>query len=183
MNLLEQATAAGVTGFLHCNELDMLAELAAGRNVLEIGSFKGLSAWGMAKTALSVTCVDTFSANDAGQQQEAHLTTLEAFRAATDHLPNVSYIIGTSEEVATRLRGPYGMIFLDAMHTYEDVRDDIRRWMPRLRRGGLMVFHDYGHDDFPGVRQAVDERFGPPLGERGAEGAQWIVTLRWVQKA
>lgn len=175
MNLLEQAEAAGVTGFLHCNELEKLAELASGRHVLEVGSFKGLSAWGMAKTALSVTCVDTFCANDAGQQQQADLTTLAAFRAATDHLPNVSYIIGTSEEVAQRLRGPYDMVFLDAMHTYQDVRDDIRRWMPRLRRGGWFVFHDYGHHDFPGVKQAVDERFGSLEHQRE-------ITLAWVQK-
>src|SRR6186713_1466154 len=47
VNMLELAARIGVEGFLHCEELNKLIELAVNRDVLEVGSFRGLSAWGM----------------------------------------------------------------------------------------------------------------------------------------
>lgn len=177
MNLLELAESIGVQGFLHCEELQKLVELAANRDVLEIGSFKGLSAWGMAITAKSVTCVDTFRANSAGQVQLPDHTTLIDFVAATKRYSNVGFWAETSEE-ASRINGDriYDMIFLDAMHTYEDVKADIARWWPRVREGGIFVMHDYRHWDFPDVERAADEFFGV-----APEGST-LITLRWVEK-
>lgn len=177
MNLFERAREAGVEGFLHCAELEKLAELASGRDVLEVGSFRGLSAWGMAQTARTLHCIDTFRAWTNGQTQGQEITTLEDFRRATAGFSNVTYGVSTSEE-AERLiasRGyTYDFIFLDAMHTYEDVKADIARWLPRLRLGGVLALHDYGHHDFPGVKQAADEAFGP------ATDTSVCITLRWV---
>lgn len=176
MNLLERATAIGVKGFLHSSELEQLCDLACGKDVLEVGSFCGLSAWGMALTAKSLWCVDTFSANSAGQQQMRNLTTLDDFLQATGRYKNVSHFVGTSEQAATVpfIPSEFDMIFLDAMHTYEDVKADIERWYPRLREGGTFAAHDYGHGDFPGVKQAIDEWFGPLQNT--------VVTLGWVSK-
>lgn len=184
MNLLEQAETQGITGFLHPAELEKLAELATGRDVLEIGSYRGLSAWGMAQTAKTVTCVDTFRAWTNGQTQntiEEGLTTFDAFLRAVQGFSNVYFYQGTSEAIAgswTELqRGrQFDMIFLDAMHTYEDVKADILRWMPHLREGGIMAFHDYGHGDFPGVKQAVDELITYPPDEEP------LITLAWWTK-
>lgn len=185
MNLLERATAIGIEGFLHCDELEKLADLACGKDVLEIGSFRGLSAWGMASVARSLWCVDTFSANSAGQQQMGHLTTLLDFERAIGRFKNVQYFIGTSAQ-AEKVGEPllrsvqpfeqFDFIFLDAMHTYESVKEDIERWWPRVKTGGIMAFHDYGHSDFPGVKRAVDEKFGE------APDGTVIVTLRWITK-
>ena len=165
MNLLERAASIGVEGFMHPNELEKLAELATGNDVLEIGSFKGLSTWAMALVAKSVMSVDTHKANSAGQFQVNEHTTLEDFRRAISGLNNVAYYVGSSEDAHRNgLVSPHctewNMIFLDAMHTYEDVKADIERWYPVLKQGGLMVFHDYDHPHFPGVKQAVDERLG-----------------------
>lgn len=174
MNALERATAIGVEGFLHCSELEALMNLASGQDVLEIGSFKGLSAWGMASVARTLRCVDTFRANSAGQEQMQQMTTFTEFKMATSRYSNVSEFIGTSEAAAQFLHDDYDFIFLDAMHTYGDVKADIERWWPRVREGGTMAFHDYGHEHFPGVKQAVDERFGvlPNV----------VVTLGWIHK-
>lgn len=176
MNLLELGLKIGVEGFLHCNELDKLVELAANRDVLEVGSFKGLSAWGMAISARTLTCVDTFKANSAGQFQLSNLTTLDDFKKATARFNNVAHFVGSSQEAsATFTVGvTWDMIFLDAMHTYEDVKADIDRWWPRVWPGGLMAFHDYGHHDFPGVKKAVDERFPAVDGT--------VITLAWIVK-
>lgn len=183
MNLLELAESIGVTGFLHCAELDKLVELAANRDVLEVGSYRGLSAWVMAITAKSLMCVDSFRACSNGQRQEAEITTLEPFREAIRRYVNVGYITATSEEAERTLslsrpdlRTMFDMIFLDAMHEYEEVVADNERWWPHLKPGGLFVWHDYGHGDFEGVKRAVDERFGP-----APEGTT-LVTLRWIEK-
>lgn len=172
MNLLETATSIGVKGFLHPSELEKLAELAANRDVLEIGAFCGLSAWGMAITAKSVLSIDTFAANSAGQQQMPHFTTLDEYQNAIARFSNVRWLVATSQTAV--VEQSFDMIFLDAMHTYEDVRDDIERWFPKLHAGGVMAFHDYGHDHFPGVKQAVDERFG--------ELTNREITLGWLFK-
>lgn len=48
-------------------------------------------------------------------------------------------------------------VFIDAGHTYEDVKKDIITWLPKLRENAIMAGHDYLDANFPGVRQAVDE--------------------------
>lgn len=177
MDFVELGLKIGVEGFLHSSELSKLIELAAGRDVLEVGSFKGLSAWGMGFVAKSLVCCDTFKANSAGQQQMPEFTTLADFQRATRRYNHVEVIPTASEVAVGVLAGrTFDMIFLDAMHTLEDVRADTERWWPSLRPGGVFVYHDFAHGDFPGVEQAVNERFGPP-----AEGTT-LLTLRWIEK-
>ena len=176
MDLLATTKALGIEGFIHPVECDRLAELATNRDVLELGSFKGMSAFCMAITAKSLMCCDTFAANSAGQEQMESVQTLDDFRAATARFLNVSYRIYSSETAADCLTDDYDLIFLDAMHTYEDVLADITRWWPRIRPGGVLALHDYGHSHFPGVELAADEIFGP-----APEGTT-VVTLRWIHK-
>jgi len=49
------------------------------------------------------------------------------------------------------------LVFIDADHTYEGVYKDILAWLPKVRVGGTMLFHDFAHHAWPGVRQAVTE--------------------------
>lgn len=53
--------------------------------------------------------------------------------------------------------GSLDFVFIDADHTYEGVSADIRDWKPKIRRGGLLMGHDYNPSTFPGVVQAVNE--------------------------
>lgn len=50
-------------------------------------------------------------------------------------------------------------VYIDAEHSYNGVYTDICTWFPKIRIGGLIAGHDYGHSNFPGVKQAVDEFF------------------------
>ena len=51
-------------------------------------------------------------------------------------------------------------VFIDGLHTYEGVKEDIGVWVPKLRKpGGLLIFNDYGNVEFPGVTRAADEFF------------------------
>ncbi len=50
------------------------------------------------------------------------------------------------------------MVFIDADHTYNAVRDDIAAWLPKIRIGGIISGHDFGLR-FIGVVMAVHEAF------------------------
>lgn len=39
--------------------------------------------------------------------------------------------------------GYFDLIYIDADHTYESVVQDIKAWMPKVRKGGILAGHDY----------------------------------------
>lgn len=50
-------------------------------------------------------------------------------------------------------------LFIDGLHTYQGVRDDVKAWSSKMRNGGIIMFNDYepGGGFFPGVKKAADE--------------------------
>ena len=100
MDLFELTQKMGINGFMHPNELDKLIELSCHKDCLEVGSFKGLSAFCIAFMAKSLLCVDTFKANSAGQVQVNELTTFEEFERSVSRYNHVRWHIGTSWEAA-----------------------------------------------------------------------------------
>lgn len=152
-----------VPGWLTHAEGMKLAEIARDRVVLEMGSYKGRSACYMAGPATELHCVDTFRADDGGQDQTG------------DTLPEFERNIrenGFSEKVVVHRKlsteaaehfedESLDVVFVDAMHDRQSVLADIDAYWPKLRLGGTMCFHDYCRR-WPGVVEAVNERFGGP---------------------
>lgn len=72
-------------------------------------------------------------------------------------------VIGKSAETANNFPDEYfDLVYIDADHTYESVKDDISTWFPKVKIGGWITGHDYvdGYDGDPyeyGVIQAVNE--------------------------
>ncbi len=66
----------------------------------------------------------------------------------------------TSSESASKLikDNSIDIIFLDADHAYESVKQDIELWYPKLKKDGILAIHDYQIKYF-GVIKAVTERF------------------------
>jgi predicted O-methyltransferase YrrM len=56
----------------------------------------------------------------------------------------VRFVRATSLEASSSLSLPQkaDLVFIDAVHSYEAVRDDMLAWAPRLRPGGILAFHD-----------------------------------------
>jgi predicted O-methyltransferase YrrM len=50
---------------------------------------------------------------------------------------------------------PVQLLFIDSSHERESVVTAFRAWRAALASDALVVFHDYGHPDYPGVRDAV----------------------------
>lgn len=49
--------------------------------------------------------------------------------------------------------GSLDLVFIDAIHTYKSVTRDIRAWLPKVRKGGMI-----SGDDFTGAHGAVVSR-------------------------
>jgi predicted O-methyltransferase YrrM len=50
------------------------------------------------------------------------------------------------------------LVFIDALHDYEHVKQDIALWWPKVRIGGILSGHDFNHK-WPGCERAVAESF------------------------
>lgn len=137
------------------DEVARLVELAAGKVVLEIGSYLGHSTVAMAHVAERVYAVDWHRGDaHAGSEETMHpfLDNLEANGVRDKVIAH----IGRSEDILPLFRaGSFDMAFIDAYHTTEAVLRDIDMVMPLVHVHGIVAFHDYGDERF-GVTEAVD---------------------------
>ena len=53
-------------------------------------------------------------------------------------------------------RGLVDMVFVDGDHSTKGITRDITAWLPHIKVGGIIAFHDYG-DRWPRVVQVVDK--------------------------
>jgi len=77
--------------------------------------------------------------------------------------PELSVLRMTSLMASKVFRSYYfDMVFIDAVHSYKNTKQDIRIWEPLIRPGGVLCGHDY-RKRFKGVVDAVDELIGKDL--------------------
>ena len=54
-------------------------------------------------------------------------------------------------------------VYIDANHSYEGCKEDIKTWYPKVKKGGILAGHDYLNgimdNTLFGVKRAVDEVF------------------------
>jgi predicted O-methyltransferase YrrM len=92
----------------------------------------------------------------------------------------VDVVVQTSNDAAKTLAPePIRLLYIDGLHTYEGVHDDITTWVPRVVPGGVIVFDDYFNTNSGvGVHQAVDELLAS--GQVSELHASYLLT--WVTK-
>ncbi len=112
--------------------------------------------------------IDTFKGTD---DEELHQNIVGAFNGdifyefidntvLSDNYGMFDIIKDTSHNAANQFQNnSIDYIMLDAGHSYEDVRDDIRLWYNKVKPGGTISGDDYGGSFFPGVTRAVNEFF------------------------
>jgi predicted O-methyltransferase YrrM len=52
---------------------------------------------------------------------------------------------------------PVDLLYIDSSHMREQTIAEVRAWRPYLRPGAPVLFDDYAHPDYPGVRDAIEE--------------------------
>lgn len=136
-------------------EAAVLIQLASGKRVLEIGSLPGFSTIVLANVAEIVHSVDPHE----GYPEIAPKSTLVPFLENLQRYgvrDKVVVHVDTAARVLPAFRrGYFDFAFVDAMGTYEVTKQCILD--AYLHTDGYLLVHDYGHPEWPGAKQAIDE--------------------------
>jgi predicted O-methyltransferase YrrM len=67
------------------------------------------------------------------------------------------------------------LVYIDAAHDYENTATDIRTWLPKVRKGGILAGHDYRYDPQIQVYEAVNEIFGQDYKIETYPDSSWTI--------
>lgn len=115
-----------------------------------------------------VTSIDLAPADDAALDEALERSGLA---------PRVELRVGDANEL--QVPGRLDFVLIDGDHSFEGARRDVNRWVPRLREGGLAVFHDMARTrlgatqvaDLKALEEALRALSPPPLEEQAAAGS------------
>ena len=167
--------ATGTNGLLN-----LIKELGdnSEKTMIEIGSFVGESTVLFAQSFKKVIAVDPFlegyDETDTTSYQFDFDNVYQTYLDRTSSYSNIQTIVDTSDNAVKELNGEtYDFIYIDGIHTYQQVKMDIQNYLPLVKKDGIIGGHDYvnsGH--LVGVYQAVNEMFGKP--DKVFEDNSWI---------
>jgi predicted nucleic acid-binding Zn-ribbon protein len=117
--------------------------------LVELGTHFGESYFGFCQAiqAQGSDCrafaVDSWTGDtQTGQYGPEVFEEVSAFNAA--HYPSFSTLLRMSFDEASPLFGDetIDLLHLDGCHTYEAIQHDFTRWFPKVKAGGVILFHD-----------------------------------------
>lgn len=133
---------------------------------VEIGSWLGKSSSFMAveiansNKKIDFFCVDTWNGSEEHQNEDIIIKDelFNTFLKNTEPVKNYIKTIRKSSEEASKdfEDNSLDFIFIDAGHSYEDVKNDLDKWYPKLKENGIIAGHDFSQA-WPGVIMAVNE--------------------------
>lgn len=153
---------------------DMISKLESGSHIVEVGAWKGASTSFLAVEAINsgknikIDVVDTWKGNTdssiAAYVHDLNINNGDMFPVFDDNIRRVKYAINSirlnSIEAAKKYNdNSLDFVFFDAANDYEDVKQNINSWLPKIKDGGYIGGHNYDHPSLPGVSQAVNEIF------------------------
>jgi len=119
--------------------------------VVDLGTFMGRSAAILSLKAEKVFTIDRFihRAEFADYNYNKVCANLAPFL--------ISVLRGQKNRVALRFADEGAdVLFIDANHSYDFVKRDFLSWLPKVKKGGCILFHDYV-DLWPDVQKFVNE--------------------------
>lgn len=127
----------------------LLGALGAASRVAEIGTAAG---WTTACIALAQAGREVHSWDvEAHPERDRYLALMDAADRARVHLHDRPGGLGPADPP------PVDAVFIDSSHELDETMATFRTWEPAVSPGGVIAFHDYDDDDYPGVTEAVAE--------------------------
>lgn len=137
---------------------------------VEIGTWKGASIRiinaAKSKKKGKVFTIDNFRTDIFPSGRGVKEETIEYLKKE-----KVTLLIGESEDAAkTWSEGVIDFLFIDGDHRYEGVAADIKNWLPYVRKGGKVLFHDYdSHEDVTkAIHRAIEDKLIEPIKKVGS---------------
>lgn len=168
-----------LTGWMSMKELTFLYTSAKDmESVVELGSWKGKSTHALCSSKCPrVVAIDTWqgsAAEPAAHQQAKDGSVLTEFKRNLAGFDNLEMVVSDINDVVDNYKdNEFDMVFIDAGHTYEEVKNDIRKWKGKAKI--LLCGHDY-MSEWQGVMQAVDEELGGP------DEIHDTIWVKWMNK-
>lgn len=123
--------------------------------VINIGAGAGTSGLAMAEARLDL--IKNIYTIDVAEDNRILGLVAERNSFSKYHVPLVNQIHDDSYNVGMCWdKGPVDMVFVDGDHSVYAVERDIQAWLPHIKDGGFMLFHDYNHAMYSGLKPAVD---------------------------
>jgi predicted O-methyltransferase YrrM len=142
----------------------MVNKFLDGSHFVEVGTWLGKSAAYLAveiinsNKKIKFDCVDLWENNEEYKDMQVVRENkfYETFLKNIDPIKEYINPIKLSSLEAAKLYDDNSLdfIFIDASHIYENVKNDIEAWYPKLKSGGVLAGHDYACSD---VEKAVRE--------------------------
>ena len=140
----------------------LLANMPKDGTFVELGAWLGKSSAYLCDTATyqEIIIIDTWkgSLNELTTTHKL-ATEVDIYKVFVQNMGSRKYkaIKATSKAVSKKFANEsLDVVFIDLTHTYEAVKEDIRLWLPKVKKGGYIAGDDY-HEHWKGVIQAVDE--------------------------
>lgn len=138
------------------------------KTMIEIGSYAGESSVMFAEHFGQVICIDPFmddyDPNDLVNGFAKMDVVEKRFDCNIQGFNNILKFKMTSDEAINHVikmneypKTNFSFVYIDALHTYDQVKKDIENYMPIIVDGGFIGGHDY-HPNHPEVMRAVDEK-------------------------
>jgi glycosyltransferase involved in cell wall biosynthesis len=172
--------APNVDGWMTFEELQYLYEMAGSHKCIgELGSWKGRSTNALATACKGIVyAIDTWNGskelrddtNWMAKQEDIFATFLKNTEQFTNIITNRKAGMEACHDYEDK---SFDAVFIDAGHTYEEVKEDIDAWLPKARM--ILCGHDYQPDFWMGVVKAVDEKFGKPDEIHGSIWTKYLV--------
>ena len=158
-----------IRGFIEAKECGLLywaaTEWPVSGPVLELGAFEGRSTMIFVLGGRQIHAVDawTLAVDDLSAYGGRNDSPEDAFERFKNNIRSakadsqVSIHRGLTHTIGSRWHVSGAILFIDAGHTYQDVKGDLEIWTPHLLPGGLLLLHDVLGNSFPGVTRSASE--------------------------
>jgi predicted O-methyltransferase YrrM len=143
----------------HTNQVDLLyvAAMAKAReavNIFEIGTYQGRTTYHLAMASPNARVT---TLNLPPEKDPSVAAFLGIMYKGSDKEKQITQLYADSREFdPTPYTGQMDYIFVDGDHSYELVKNDTEKALVMLKRGGMVVWHDYAAKS-PGVVRYIKE--------------------------
>lgn len=133
--------------------------------ICEIGSYSGESTAIFATRFKTVTAIDPwiddYDPNDATCHHAPLSEVEKVFDKRISFYPNVKKVKATSDDAVGLFTEKFDVVYIDGLHTYEQVKIDIQNYLPLTNF--IISGHDYNKDNWEGVYRAINESLAQPI--------------------